>query len=406
MTTSQDSDRELFSSFADRARGESAAADGTRVTLLIADALACSRSAPLVPFPAFVDDGVAGVAALLALRMSSRDLDDVDWSSLHHPGSVVLPVVLALSGRGHRAAGSVVRAVCSGYRVAATMADLLGVEHRRRWHVTATAGAIGAASAASVLLGATPEQHADALALAAANVGGVGQAPLERLGAASFNRAAAATLGLLAARAAIAGAQPTTAALTGPRGLVALTSPDNPLVGNVHLVPVREGLSDAHVRLFPVTGFAHSAVLATTALRARAAAPLVSLEVMATPAAAELADGSAGGDWWNLPLAVARAWELGDPFAVDDPVAGSATVGKVTVTSSSSLASGQARVVAITGAGPLDSGVVDAPRIDDGVTALLERKWSVVLGQDPERILDTARTVTSSGLIDLESLVG
>ena len=403
MTVSGNSDRQLFSTFVGLAQTEPSPGDNGRASLLIADALACCLAGG-VPSPAFVDDGVSGVAALLALRMSARDLDDVDWASLHHPGSVVLPVVLALTGHRHRPAESVVRAVCSGYRVAATMADLLGVEHRRRWHVTATAGAIGAASASSVLLGATAKQHADALALAAANLGGIGQAPLERLGAASFNRAAAACLGLLSARAAIAGAQPTTATLTGPRGLLALTSPNNSMADDVGPVPIREGLRDSDFRLYPVTGFAHSAVLATTSVRARATAPLVSLEVTTTPAAAELADGSTGGDWWNLPLAVARAWELGDPFAVDDAAAGSATIGKVMVTSSP-LGSGEARVVAITGDGSLDSGVVSAPRIDDERSVLLQRKWTDVLGQDPEHILDAARTVTTSGRIDLEGFV-
>ena len=404
MTVDHGSERELFSAFVDCAQAEPPRTDERRATLLIADALACGLAAAQVSSSPFVQDGVAGTVALLALRMSLRDLDDVDWTSLHHPGSVVLPVVLALGGRGHRSTESVVRAVCAGYRVAATMADLLGVEHRRRWHITATAGAIGAASAGSVMLAATPDQHRTALALAAANVGGIGQAPLERLGAASFNRASASCLGLLAARAAIAGSQPTVASLTGPRGLMALTSPDNPVVADLERMPIREGIRDAAVRLFPVTGFAHSAVLGTTIVRATATGALLSLEVLTTSAAAGLADGSTGGDWWNLPLAVARAWEVGDPFAVDDSTAGAATVGKVTVTSSP-LGSGEARVIATTDDGRFDSGVVSAPRIDDERPAFLERKWSDVLGQDPERILGLARGMTATGRIDLEGLV-
>lgn len=405
MTVPRGSERELLSAFVDCARWEPSRSDAARVTVLIADALACCLAEPQVPSAGFADDGVSGVAALLALRMSSRDLDDVDWSSLHHPGSAVLPVVLALGGRYRQPAETIVRAVCSGYRVAATMADLLGIEHRQRWHVTATAGAIGAASAASVLLGATPEQHASALALAAANVGGIGQAPLERLGAASFNRSAASCLGLLSARGAIAGAQPTVASLAGPRGLIALTAPGHPVVEDFRRVPIRDGIRDAAVRLFPVTGFAHSAVLGTTILRGRATAPLISLEVRTTPAAAELANGSTGGDWWNLPLAVARAWELGDPFVVDNAAAGSVTRPQVTVTAAP-FGSGEARVIATTGTETLDSGIVSAPRIVDDETALLERKWSVVLGQDPHHILDAAAAVTATGTIDLERLAG
>ena len=95
----------LFSAFADCAQSEPSRTDDVRATLLIADAIACCRAAPQPGSTAFAEDGVAGVVAQLALRMSMRDLDDVDWASLHHPGSVVLAVVFALGGRGHRARG-------------------------------------------------------------------------------------------------------------------------------------------------------------------------------------------------------------------------------------------------------------------------------------------------------------
>ncbi len=370
---------------------EDAGRDDERSLYLVADATACVLAGrTLVPSEPYLGDGEAGRVALLALRMSSRDLDDVDWTSLHHPGSVVLPVLLAL-GRPDRA-DSIGRAITSGYRVAATIADLLGIEHRRRWHVTATAGALGAASAASIMLGATPRQHETALSLAAANVGGIGQAPLERLGAASFNRAAASSLGLLAARSAIAGAQPTREPLTGARGLLALTASSD-----ADDTAIREGIPDAAPRIFPVTGFAQSAVLAAMNLRAQVAEPVLSLHVNVTAITELMCDGTAGGDWWNLRLAVARAWASGDAFAVDDPDA--APDIEVSM-SSAPLASGAAEVVAITASGRASSGVLDAPALDPGSPALLRSKWSSVLGQDPDEVLGIARDLMAGASIE------
>ncbi|MDI1288405.1 MAG: hypothetical protein PSX37_00445, partial [bacterium] len=110
----------LFGSLSELA--EDGSRDDARLLYLVADATACVLAGrSLVASEPYLRDGEAGRVALLALRMSSRDLDDVDWTSLHHPGSVVLPVVLAL-GRPDRAE-SVGRAITSGYRVAATIAD-------------------------------------------------------------------------------------------------------------------------------------------------------------------------------------------------------------------------------------------------------------------------------------------
>lgn len=392
----------LLELLADRAEQSVAGRDEERAVLLVADALSgCLAARELIPAEPYAADGVAGRVALLARRMSAQDLDDVDWTSMHHPGSVVLPVVLALGSQDR--APAIGRAVASGYRVAATMADLLGAEHRRGWHVTATAGAVGAASAASVMLGATPRQHAGSLALAAANVGGIGQAPLERAGAASFNRAAAACLGLLAARSAIAGTPWTREPLSGSRGLLALTSAGV----DVRTPEMREGIRDAAPRIFPVTGFAQSAVIATADLRSRATDPLISLEVTVTPSAAAMADGSAGGDWWNLRLAVARAWALGDPFAVGDTRSGDAFVDRVSITSGP-LASGSASAEATTGNGRLVSGVVHAPSLDPSGAdslALLHGKWSLVLNQDPASVMEMARQFLATGSLDADRIL-
>ena len=106
-------DDDILQSLAEVAEAEVSGAEFERAELLVADAIACILAGrDLVPSEPFAGDGAAGRVALLALRASSRDLDDVDWISLHHPGSVLIPIVLTL-GRPDRAQ-SIVRSIVSG----------------------------------------------------------------------------------------------------------------------------------------------------------------------------------------------------------------------------------------------------------------------------------------------------
>jgi hypothetical protein len=68
-----------------------------RLPLLLADFLGCLRAGRGPSQTSFSEDGIAGTVAVLALRASADDRDDIDWCSLHHPGSVVWPVVVALA---------------------------------------------------------------------------------------------------------------------------------------------------------------------------------------------------------------------------------------------------------------------------------------------------------------------
>ena len=252
------------------------AATDDRLELLLADFLACARAGrSRHDAGSFEQDGVAGTAALLALRSSAADLDDVDWRSLHHPGSVVWPVVVALAMQSDSAGEPLGRAARAGYATAATIADHLGSTHRATWHVTATAGALGAASAASVMLDLPPAGHERALALAAGNLGGLALAARERRGAASFNRAAAATLGLMAARAASVGAVAVEAPFDAPDGLLQAMSG----AGSDGGLRVRGGVLDASARLYPVSGFLQSTVASIAALRAQVDGDLLGIRI-------------------------------------------------------------------------------------------------------------------------------
>jgi 2-methylcitrate dehydratase PrpD len=97
------------------------------------------------------------------------DFDDLHLPSTAHISVVCVPATLA--------AGGDARAYLAGAGVMARLGATLGWSHYASgWHVTCTAGAPAAAAAASVALGQTPAQTAQAIALAVPAAGGVQRA--------------------------------------------------------------------------------------------------------------------------------------------------------------------------------------------------------------------------------------
>lgn len=362
---------------------------GGGLVLLLADFLGCVQIASsVVPVAPFVPDGVGGEVAALALRASCADRDDVDWRSLHHPGSIVWPVALAVAAEVGASGDRLTAAARHGYAVAATMADILGSAHRRTWHVTATAGAIAAAATASVLLGSDVRTRRTALALAAANCGGLAQAALERSGAAAFNRSAAATLGLASARAAVAGAVGPRAPITGPGGL------QDAMAADATTASVRDGLADAAPRFLPVCGFLQSAVAGTATARATLPGRLVSIQVGLAPAALGLVDGAVHGLWWDATASVLQAW-----FGSD----GSCPAGSENLVSvvPEALGIGHARIRAVTDTGSVDLTVAPPTLQAVDATERLLGKWTDLLGPPGAVLVDLAeRLLVGPGPVD------
>jgi len=102
------------------------------------------------------------------------ELDDAHVSSSFHPGAVTLPASLAVA-ETHAANGAeLLVALAAGYEVGIRVGICAGVSHSTSgYHVTGTAGAIGAAAAAARLLRLGPEQTAHALAIGATQAAGL-----------------------------------------------------------------------------------------------------------------------------------------------------------------------------------------------------------------------------------------
>ena len=113
---------------------------------------------------------VGTLAAVLAngTMVQSFELDDVHYPSRSHPGSVTVPIALALIDHGVPVSGrELVAAMAVGYEVLARVGSCQGVSSfDRGWHPTGTAGAFAGAATASRLLGLSPEQTVHALGIA------------------------------------------------------------------------------------------------------------------------------------------------------------------------------------------------------------------------------------------------
>ena len=284
----------------------------SRARLALADFLALVVSNPdgAGIVPAFGGEGAMGAAAALAACSAALDLDDVDWSGPAHPGSVIWSVVLALGAEHKVDGGTVLRAGIAGYQVMWLTAQLLGSTHARNWHLTATAGTVGATAAATVMRGDDEEQTMRALSFALLTLGGLGQAPLERRGSALHTRASAAVQGMLAATMARTSVPEPLAPWSGQRGVKVVMLAEHEL-GALPGDP----WAALGLRLYPVNGFLQSAVCAAADLSREFGPSGAELRVELPAAVIAMVGDASAGSWWDGRFAIARAFAEQSPFA-------------------------------------------------------------------------------------------
>jgi 2-methylcitrate dehydratase PrpD len=159
-----------------------AALSGAREPWTLAIAKLVAREAP-APRPTGLatiwgqgePTATAGQAALVnGAAAHAFELDDYHNSKLH-PGAVVIPAAIALAEARGISGERLETAIAAGYEVMIrTSLALDPSEARRRgWHLTAVCGTLGAAAAATVLLGLDAERTQWALGLAGTQSGGL-----------------------------------------------------------------------------------------------------------------------------------------------------------------------------------------------------------------------------------------
>jgi 2-methylcitrate dehydratase PrpD len=145
------------------------------------------------------------------------DFDDTNFTLLGHPSAPVLAAALAAGELALADGQALIHAFLLGFEVETTLAAVINPEHYEHgWHATSTLGALGAAAAASRLLGLDTAQIQAALAVAASQSSGL----KENFGTMTkpFHAGHAARSGVLAALLAREGWTASERALEGPQG--------------------------------------------------------------------------------------------------------------------------------------------------------------------------------------------
>ncbi len=118
--------------------------------------------------------GPAAAAMANGTAIHGFELDDVHLTGQIHPGSVVLPAVLALAQLRKLPASKVLEAVAAGYETGIRLGAAAGRGHGLSgYHPTGTIGCVAAAAAAARLLGLDAERTASAIALGATQASGL-----------------------------------------------------------------------------------------------------------------------------------------------------------------------------------------------------------------------------------------
>ena len=187
-----------------------------------------------------------------------------------HPGSCVVPTVLALAERERRTGADAITAVIAGTQVMAVLgAAATPAMQRLGWHGAKVLGVFGAAVGAGLMLGLTVDQLAQAIAIAASDSAGTmeydhGGGEVKRLHAGSAARA-----GCEAALLAREGMTAPLTALEGDKGVLTLIGRLDAAeaLAAVDAAYARVHVLDLIFRLHPTVGTVHAPLDGIASLR-------------------------------------------------------------------------------------------------------------------------------------------
>ena len=199
-------------------------ADAARILRAVVEEQGGAPQATLLP-------GYGRTSALLAAFANAgtshiREMDDVHRGAIFHPAAPIIPTALALAERDDADGRALITAVVAGYEVGIRVGEALGPAHYDRHHTTGTAGVLGAAAAASSLLGLDAATVQQALGSAGTQSAGIWEFMADGAMSKQLHPAKAAHDGLLSALLAQQGFSAASRILEGEQGLLASLSPE------------------------------------------------------------------------------------------------------------------------------------------------------------------------------------
>lgn len=212
------------------------------------------------------------VAAAFANATMAHSLDFDDGHEFLHPGSAVVMACLAVAEVAGSSGEMMLRGVVYGYGVACRLAELLGVEHRRRaFHPTGTCSAVGAAVGACLAMGGDADQALAALDIATTAASGICAYRLDGADTKSFNAGLASRNGVTAALLAMGGAKAPANSIGSPYGFLrAMGDMDAEAARVSVLQDLEQAITECYVKPYPSCRRTHSAITAAIVLHENA----------------------------------------------------------------------------------------------------------------------------------------
>ena len=199
------------------------------------------------------------------------DYDDMSFVSLAHPSAPLVAAALAAAEIAGAPGRALLDAYVVGFEIEGRLGRVMNPRHYQRgWHCTSTLGTIGAAAAASRLLGLDEVAANHAIGIAASEASGL----KENFGTMvkPLHAGLAARNGVVAAQLAQAGMTASGAAIDGPQGFLAAFDSEQPSLETVAAdLGTRWEIVDTGitVKLYPSCAGTHPALDALLDLKRR-----------------------------------------------------------------------------------------------------------------------------------------
>jgi 2-methylcitrate dehydratase PrpD len=236
---------------------------------IVLDVVSAEATGACVVLGTPVRTSAGGAALANGTAAHALDFDDMCFVSLAHPSAPLVPAALAAGELAQASGRAVLDAYVVGFEIEARLGRLMNPRHYERgWHCTSTLGTIGAAAAASRLLGLDAAAAGHALAIAASEASGL----KENFGTMvkPLHAGLAARNGVLAALLARGGMTAGARAIDGPQGFVhAMDGGDGALGDAIADLGSRWEIVDTGitVKLYPSCAGTHPTIDAILELR-------------------------------------------------------------------------------------------------------------------------------------------
>ena len=177
-------------------------------------------------FPSGIQATMRSAAIINAAASHTVEFDDIFRDALFHASTPTVSTALAAADNEDLSGEDFLRAVIVGYEIGTRIALVMGREHYKYWHNTATNGSFAAAAAAGTVFRLDRDQFANALGIAGTMAAGLQQSFRSDNLAKPMHGAHAADSGLLAAISARQGVTGALDILEGEAGYGAAMSKD------------------------------------------------------------------------------------------------------------------------------------------------------------------------------------